>query len=214
MRRSSGFTLIEILVVIAIIAAILGGISLMIQAAARARTKTACQGRLASLGACIERLRAPDKLNMYPPSRAESLIGPGTSGHVGKLLGAGNDVNCGIESVYVAMRLKGVNESADGFDEEGSIENLDGDKAAAAVPDLKNVELYEYLDPWGNPFVYFNSRDYKDVKKLERYMLGNGTEIKVAPKTLANGEFARPTSFQLFSLGPDGLPGTEDDLHF
>ena len=215
MRRTAGFTLIEILVVVAIIAAMLGGISLMIGKASGARTRLAASGQVSTLGAAIERLASPEQLGMYPPTRLEMLIGPGSMGPVGKRLGnGGNDTNCGIETVYVAVRLKGVNVPVEGFDSEDAIKNLDDDKANEAAPGMANATLYEYIDPWGNPLVYINSRDYKDMKKVEQYVLGDGQVVKVAPRMLPNGEFARATTFQLFSMGPDGVPGTEDDLPY
>jgi prepilin-type N-terminal cleavage/methylation domain-containing protein len=215
MRRQSGFTLIEILVVLAIISAILGGISLMIQQAGRSKMRLAAVTRVNNLGAALEQAHAPEKLGMYPPSRLDMLVGPGSMGPVGKKLGSPNDVNCGIETVYVALRLKGINlGSVPGFDEDGALANLDGDRAAEMVPDLQSPDLFEYLDPWGNPIVYISSRDYKDPKKVERYVLADGKEIKVAPARKANGEFQRGDSFQLFSLGPDAQPGTDDDIHY
>jgi hypothetical protein len=144
----------------------------------------------------------------------DMLVGPGTSGPVGKKLGVpSNDVNAGIESVYVALRLKGVRVgSVEGFASDEAIKNLDGDRAAEAVPDLQSPELFEYLDVYNNPIVYISNRDYKDMKKVERYLLGNGQEVKVQPMKRPNGEFVRPDSFQLFSMGPDGIPNTEDDI--
>jgi prepilin-type N-terminal cleavage/methylation domain-containing protein len=211
MRRNSGFTLIEILVVIAIIAAILGGISLMIGGAAKTKEKFATKSRVAALGLAIETLHGPDQLGMYPPTRMDMLVGPGTTGPVGKRLGVPtNDVNCGIETIYVALRLKGINvPTPGGFEGEDAIQNGDGDRAAEAVPDLQSTELYEYRDIWDNPLVYFSSRDYKDPKKVERYLLGNGQEVKVAPMRNARGEFDRPDSFQLFSI-----PGNDDDIPY
>lgn len=215
MRRQSGFTLIEILVVLAIISAILGGISLMIAQASSSRQKTDAKARVTNLGAAIEQLRAPDKLNMVPATLTEKLVGPGNSGPVGKRLGTPNDVNVGIETIYVALRLKGIGlSSVAGFEADEALGNLDDDNAAEQVPDMASQALFEYLDPWGNPIAYISSRDYKDMKRVERYMLPGGREVKVAPKTRPNGEFVRADSFQLFSFGPDGVPGNEDDIHY
>lgn len=214
MRKNRGFTLIEILVVIAIISAIIGGVSLMIAAAMRAKTRSVGVQRVTSLGAAIDQLESSDKLGAYPPTRIERLTAPGAGGNVGKQLGKGNDVNCGIETVYVALRLKGIKVAVDGFDTDESVGNLDDDKAAAAVPDMPDARLFEYLDPWGNPLVYIQSNDYKDMKGVEQYMLTGNRQVKVQPKTLANGEFVRADKFQLFSCGEDEIPGTDDDIHY
>ena len=215
MRRNAGFTLIEILVVIAIIAAILGGVSIMIGKTGDVKMMLTAKTRVSGLGAAVEQLHAPDNLGMYPPSRMDQLIGPGASGPVGKRLGSPpNDVNCGIESLYVAVRLKGVKADVTGFESEDSLANLDDDRASAMVPDMMSADLYEYIDPWGNPLVYISARDYKDPKKVERYVRGDKQEVKVAPAKRSNGEFVRPDSFQLFSMGPDGVPGTEDDIQY
>ena len=215
MRRNAGFTLIEILVVIAIIAAILGGVSIMIGKTGDVKMMLTAKTRVSGLGAAVEQLHAPDNLGMYPPSRMDQLIGPGASGPVGKRLGSPpNDVNCGIESLYVAVRLKGVKADVTGFESEDSLANLDDDRASAMVPDMMSADLYEYIDPWGNPLVYISARDYKDPKKVERDVRGDKQEVKVAPAKRSNGEFVRPDSFQLFSMGPDGGPGTEDDIQY
>ena len=44
-------------------------------------------------------------------------------------------------------------------------------------------------------------------------MLVDGTVVKVAAmKNEKTSEYIHPDSYQLFSLGPDGKPGTDDDI--
>ena len=77
------------------------------------------------------------------------------------------------------------------------------------------MALFEIVDSWGNPYVYFAAVDYKNAKKLGRYTLLNGTDVMCEPvKNDTTGEFRNVDTFQLFSMGPDGVPGTEDDIHF
>jgi hypothetical protein len=133
-----------------------------------------------------------------------------------KFMAGANDVNVGIETVFVVFRLQGVNVAPQGVDGEGSVGNTDGDKAGSTTgTKLAKADLMEYLDAWGNPLVYFSSADYKDPSKVETYMLGTGEKIKAAPRrNEKTGEFVRPDSFQLYSLGPDGKPGTDDDIFY
>ena len=175
--------------------------------------KTEAQTRLTALGAGIDALATQDNLGSYPPTETIKLIGPGKAGPaVGATLGANNGKNVGIETVYVALRLKGTKVSVEGFEAEDALGNTDSDMANGMVPEMAKPDFYEYLDPWNNPYVYFHNGDYKSPQKVERYVKGDGTEVKAVPRMKANGEFVRPSSFQLFSMGPDGTPNTDDDL--
>lgn len=210
MRRNSGFSLIEVMVVMAILAGLIGGATLMLNEAQKKQKLSAAKTRMASLMAAIEQMKGPEKLGMYPPTMAENLLVKSVP--LGKTLGTANDKNQGVESLWVAMRLQGLGVIPDGFDEAESVGNTDGDSAATAVPNMPSTALHEFMDPWGNPFVYIHNKDYKNMAKVERYVLGNGEEVKVKPQEGATGGFARETSYQLWSMGADGKPNTEDDV--
>jgi prepilin-type N-terminal cleavage/methylation domain-containing protein len=211
--RDGGFTLIEVMVVIAIIAALIGAGSLMLGIAQRKRMITQTQGALNSLGAGLEMLRSNDQLGRYPPTQIGKLTFPGFDGS--KFGGQPNATNIGIETIYVVFRLPGISVVPQGLDAETAIGNTDGDNALTPVGKLAKTDLFEYMDAWGNPLVYISASDYKDPSKVADYVLGNGTPVKVEPlKNEKTGEFVRPDSFQLMSIGPDAKPGTDDDLVF
>lgn len=210
MRRNSGFSLIEVMVVMAILAGLIGGATLMLNEAQKKQKLSTAKTRMASLMAAIEQMKGPEKLGMYPPTMAENLLVKSVP--LGKTLGTANDKNQGVESLWVAMRLQGLGVIPEGFDDPESVGNTDGDSAATAVPNMTSTALHEFMDPWGNPFVYIHNKDYKNMAKVERYVLGNGEEVKVKPQDGATGGFARETSYQLWSMGADGKPNTEDDV--
>jgi len=213
--RSGGFTLIEIMVVIAIIASLIGASSLMLGIANKKKMETETKSRVNMLGAAIEQLRNADQLGRYPPTEINKLFFSGFDGK--KFGGQPNVTNVGIETLYVVFRLPGISVMPSGLDAEDATGNLDDDKAMSPVGKMAKPDLFEYLDSWGNPLVYISASDYKDPSRVAEYVLGNAAHehVKVAPKKNdKTGEFVRPDSFQLFSMGPDGKPGTEDDIHF
>jgi prepilin-type N-terminal cleavage/methylation domain-containing protein len=212
--RNGGFTLIEIMVVIAIIASLIAATSLMLSIGNKKKAQTETWGRLNGIGAAIEQLRSTDQLGRYPPTEITKLS---FQGFDGKKFGQPNATNVGIETIYVAFRLPGINVTPSGVEAEDAVGNTDDDKASSMVGKMAKPDLFEYLDAWGNPLVYISASDYKDPSKVAEYVLGDAahTHVKVAPKkNEKTGEFVRPDSFQLFSMGPDGIPGTDDDMVF
>jgi prepilin-type N-terminal cleavage/methylation domain-containing protein len=213
LRGDGGFSLIEVMVVLAIIAGLIATGTLMLGVAQRRKLKQETEGRLSALAAAIEQLKSNDQLQRYPPTSLSKLTFAGFDG--AKWNAGANGKNVGIETIYVCFRLPGITVAPSGLDAEGAIGNTDGDTASSVIGKLQKTDLFEYLDAWGNPFVYFSASDYKDATKVEQYVLGNGQEVKVAPLTNEkSGEFQRLGSFQLFSLGPDGKPGTDDDVAY
>jgi prepilin-type N-terminal cleavage/methylation domain-containing protein len=208
-NREQGFSLIELLVVIAIIATLVGATTLVVRMANKAKAKQITNGRMLNLAAAIETLKQNDNMGFYPSADTSKLREQGKSGKngaVGERQGNGNELNLGIETVLMACYLYNVPHKL----EEAALGNTDDDELGEPIDGLTSNARFEVIDAYGNPFIYFSMKDYKEPGKAAQYMLGNGETIKVMPKKGKAG-FLRPSEFQLFSLGADGKPDTDDD---
>lgn len=206
-----GFTLVEILVVLAILATLISLVAATIPRALRAQASTKCNTLLQSMGAALELLRNDnEQYGKYPPSRTRDIqIG---KNKVGKDLGMPNETNVGIESVYFILNNPDIHVSQVTADPD-LIGNTDEDSFRSARGIAPDAFAREYLDPWGQPFAYFHSNDYKEPKGLTELRSLDGRKIVVWPKKLpakAGGGFLNPNSFQLFSVGPNGVQDTDD----
>lgn len=211
-RTETGFSLIELLVVITILAALAAGGTVWIRIANKRKAKVTTQQRLTSIAIGLEQVK--QAVGYFPPTVTTELRGAGTKKEkVGEKIGDQNDVNVGIETVWVAFHLAGVNTAA--LDQLGddALMNYDEDQANETVGEMKSLELWEIVDAWGNPIVYFHNRDYKDPSKVQKYMRADGSTVTVEVRTRDKaGGFENAQGFQLFSFGEDGEPGTEDDV--
>ena len=207
----SGMTLIEVLVVIVIISA-LGALAVprVVRMLGRGEAK-AVQAKILQVAAQLESYQHHPRNGDYPPTTLEGYPG------VGSLK---NFDNCGSESVVLCLSRKG---RSGGMDFESSekkllhIDNMDGDQTAVPLTNFgdQNKELYELVDPWGTPLVYFHHRDYELIEKRGwgTVSLGGGDVIDAKPwRDAKTQSFAAPHTFQLISAGPDGEFNTDDDL--
>jgi len=196
-RASRGFTLIEILVVIAIIGLLMSILVVSLGRQAEAGRIAECRARLEQIKLLAESYS--DRVGDYPPS------------HLGVLgVKENNRINEGIEAFVAALKASSY---AGRRPEEGWLANTDGDKDDS----LKLVDgshaLLELVDPWDNPIVYIANGDYRD-EFVYRFGAGSTSEditlrAAINPLTGAPQQF---DSFQLLSAGPDGQPGTDDDI--
>lgn len=216
-----GFTLVEILVVLAILAALIGLVAAMIPIAMKQKAVTQTGTTITAVGLGLENLESDrDQFGKYPPSRSKDLRIRKLM--IGKDIGQPNDVNTGIETVFFLLNNPEVKLDRDVDVAAEFIGNTDEDRFRAAKGNASDADAREYLDAWGNPLVYFNNADYKDPKGCDQVKLADGTVVTVRPLRMpaaAGGGFKRPTSFQLFSLGPNGRqddPGSDeyDDIVF
>ena len=208
---AAGFTLVEILVVLAILATLISLVAAAIPRAMRMQKITKAQTLVNSVGAALELLRTDnEQYGKYPPSRSRDIrFG---KNHVGKDLGMPNDVNVGIESVFFVLNNPEIHISQVTTDVE-LIGNTDEDSFRTARGTAQDAFAREYVDPWGQPLVYIHANDYKDPKGLCEILTLEGVKISAWPKKMpakAGGGLLNPNSFQLFSVGPNGLQDPDD----
>jgi prepilin-type N-terminal cleavage/methylation domain-containing protein len=210
-RPARGFTLVEILVVIAIIATLVGLVATMIPAAIKKKQVLRTQTLVTGIAAALESLQLDnEQYGKYPPSRTRDMkFG---KSFVGKEIGMPNEVNCGIESVFFLLNNPTIQCPQVTSDEE-LIGNADDDAYRNARGNASDAFAREYLDAWGQPLAYFHSNDYKDPKGLEELQTTDMRKIQVRPKKMsvkAGGGFLGPNSYQIFSVGPDGEQDADD----
>lgn len=207
-----GFTLVEVLVVLAILGTLIALTAAIIPRAMSAKAKLRTSSLLQTLGASLEAQKNnTEEFGRYPTSRLRDLrIG---KVFVGKDVGQQNDLNVGIECVYFLLNNPLVQADQVTSDAE-LIGNTDNDNYRAARGNAQDTLAREYVDAWGQPLVYIHSNDYKDPKGLDTIVSKeDGRKISVRPKRLpasAGGGFMNPNSFQLFSVGPNGEQDPDD----
>ncbi|MFH0947192.1 MAG: prepilin-type N-terminal cleavage/methylation domain-containing protein [Planctomycetota bacterium] len=198
-RTAAGFTLIELLVVITILAALLA-------LGARQFGKFLGAGKEAQTVALIEQVKGlleqyRNRMSDYPPCRL---------GEYG--IKSRNNTNEGIEAMVVGLFHK----NYDGARiEEKYLMNQDDDVADKNVTDHAQPVLLEVVDAWENPLVYIRYDQYQVEHEYE-FVDADTNELETcvvtAAKSELTGSFYAKESYQLLSVGEDGVLGTEDDL--
>ncbi len=195
------------LVVCAIIAILAGLTMIGLQSARRSGDESACEIDVQMICSRIQSLK--NGFGDFPPTSLADL----------KV--KGNGINDGNESLF-AFLLSKKHGGPFGDDlKEDRWRNFDGDSVNAGDTKIiereikwsrGNAQLLEYVDLWGNPYVYIHSRDYG--KKL-KYQLEDGTVFEAeARKNPTTGTYFASNTFQLWSLGSDGVNqnGDGDDI--
>ncbi len=200
MNLRNGFTLIELLVVISIIS-ILAAMSVVgIMAALGDSDKAQCKMMIEDLKAALESYQMNNG-GEYPPTMFE---------RINQDIASDNMTNSGIETCLLLLRSKGFPMES----YQDRLGNLDADENQPAYEffgfNVTRYELFELLDPWGNPFVYIPAPEYDD--EFEYSTAEGETVIVRARKMAMMQEF--PQGYMIWSFGPDGInqDGKGDDI--
>ncbi|MBI5365412.1 MAG: prepilin-type N-terminal cleavage/methylation domain-containing protein [Planctomycetes bacterium] len=200
--RARGFTLIEVLIVIAIIG-ILAGLAVPALVGAKRQSRIrAAQADLSGLKAALEVYNT--RFGDYPPS---SLAAYGVKV---------NETNNGVESLVACLQSTLKNGPFGDWKEERYV-NLDEDDAGKNLTSwwFGDTQLRELADDWGNPYVYYHCRDYAQPDAAAQYTV-NGATVETAPgKSEKTKAYHNPRTYQIWSCGPDetNQNGEEDDVH-
>lgn len=201
--RTDGFTLVELLVVIAIIGILAAIIVAALGPAMGRGQKTACLADLNQMQTALSLYE--DENRDYPPSSLKELG-----------LKHENNINSGVESL-VACLSSTAHQSTYFTFKDDKLDNTDSDKSPIPLKQLTgsaftNDNLWEFIDPWGNPLIYFHYRDLTKETKA-KYVI-NGEKIEVGPDLTATktGKIHGYGEYQIISCGIDMQPATDDDL--
>jgi len=201
-----GFSFIELLVVLAIISVLMGGLVVAIGIWFDRRQEHETRSTMQKACMTVEAWKLA--YDVYPPSamtRMAAVVDATT-----KVRQPDNDTNDAIETVYQALHWPGFRGNCDWAGSE--VGNTDGDTLPEGLHGHAPVALLEFLDAYGNPLVYFHRDDYlRFAEDGARYVSGSRV-VEPRPYRDERGAFVNPSSFQVFSMGPDGEPNTDDDI--
>ncbi len=207
-RSAAGYSFIEILIVMGIIAVLVGMVLVVIQIADKRRAETLTRARVLKVAAGMSEVRR--NFGVYAPRDIHALRALDVTRRLRGRLSV-NDTNESIETATQAMFLPG--QAYDPQIHEDEFCNTDGDRLPRALHKRGDDRLLEIRDEWDNPLIYIPSRAYGPVDTTPiAYITGDGERVLVRPWKTAGGHFEQPTTFQVFSMGPDGRPNTEDDI--
>ncbi|OUU26124.1 MAG: hypothetical protein CBC13_00855 [Planctomycetia bacterium TMED53] len=200
--QRGGFTLVELLVVIAIIGVLAGLGSQMMGYSIRKGNISAAESEIQRLILGVEAVQLDN--GDYPPTSMEEEYGF-----------SGNGLNSGNESMvaHLASRAKGRSyfDFTEEYLENLDTDSLDNDSAEQISWIFGDNQLREYVDPWGNPYVYMHNRDYG----REFSVTCEGSPVMVsAGQSEKTATYFEPIRFQIWSAGPDGVHenGKGDDV--
>jgi prepilin-type N-terminal cleavage/methylation domain-containing protein len=219
-----GFTLIELMIVIGIILLLVAVIAISFGGVFGKRDEALATATISTLQSNLSSFES--KWGVYPPGTLQQL---GDLTRTLNLLEV-NDTNRGNETMMLALRSRregGPYLDQKLFSDAARVGNMDNDTfladAMAAtgldLPDDASTDLFELLDPWGNPFIYVNINDVRAGLVQDRITLISGETIDITAiecqeklRHPVTGEF--PVGYALWSVGENGINeyGGGDDV--
>jgi prepilin-type N-terminal cleavage/methylation domain-containing protein len=223
-RHNRGFTLIELMIVIGIILLLVGVIAVSFGGVFGKRDEARATATIETLKSNIGSYEA--RWGQAPPGNLSDL------GRLARVLNLmeNNDTNRGIEAMVLALRSRregGPYLDMNLYGDSARRGNLDNDtflvevmaSSALDLPDDASNDLFEILDPWGNPFIYVNIAEVRAGTVHDKITLASGETIEITAQDCqeklrhpTTGEF--PQSFAIWSVGENGINefGAGDDV--
>ncbi|MBX3475711.1 MAG: prepilin-type N-terminal cleavage/methylation domain-containing protein [Planctomycetes bacterium] len=223
-RGSRGFTLIELMIVIGIILLLVGVLVVSFGGVFAKRDNARATATIETLKANIASFES--RWGQAPPGSLREL---GDLTRTLNLLEV-NDTNRGNEALVLALRSRregGPYLDQNLFGDASRMGNLDNDtfladaiaSSALDLPDTASTDLFEVLDPWGNPFIYVNIIDVRAGTVADKITLIDGSVIEITAQDCqeklrhpVTGDY--PQGFALWSVGENGINeyGRGDDI--
>lgn len=125
-----------------------------------------------------------------------------------------NDTNNGIEAMTACLASRSKGDPLLTIRDDQLL-NVDNDYAGKNITNwyFGDLGLREISDGFGFAMVYMHWKDYDKPGNRRIKVDPSGAECAFTPARSAETKtFLRPSKFQIMSVGPDGVPGTADDV--
>ena len=127
-----------------------------------------------------------------------------------------NDLNNGIEALTACLASRTKGDPLLTIRDDQFV-NADNDRASKNITNwyFGDYELREISDAFGYSMAYMHWKDYEKANPGTRRIRvdPSSSEMTFDPQKSPNTKaFLRPTKFQILSVGPDGKPGTPDEV--
>ncbi|HKS16373.1 MAG TPA: prepilin-type N-terminal cleavage/methylation domain-containing protein [Planctomycetota bacterium] len=200
----AGFTLIEMLVVIVILGILMSlaivGVTTALKSARVSKTEALIEG----LVAACEQYKGRGWADYPPTTMAEFKIT------------MPNEINNGIESLTACLASRTKGDPLLTIRDDQFL-NVDNDSTSKNITNwyFGDYQLREISDGFGYALCYMHWKDYDKPSPTTRRIRVDATSPEAAfdpSRSPATKTYLRPNRFQILSVGPDGKPGTQDDV--
>jgi len=209
-RQAKAFTLIEILVVVAILGTLMGLISIFVVRAGKTKLESMTKMVVTShLKLAVDRYK--QEMKKYPPATVADLV-KASKRWENLSNESGDELNMTSEVLYVALNHADLTAklSPGDWGLNDPIANTDGDDWNQVPDGLSSPAAKEIKDAYGNTLVYIPANFYE--KSPFRVTNESGEEIEVWAVRKTDGTFYNPTSYQIISVGANGKQDALDGV--